>query len=126
MSIKYKMYLYYLLYLISSILIKIVNPCKIQKNSNGEVVCMNTRGPCCNKCKHLSNKGCTVKALSCKLWLCDVVKDFHPILYKILKRIMRISTKNGIYYFRYSKQETFYELNTLRKERYYGQVISKS
>jgi len=125
MSTKYKMYLYDLLYLISSILIKIVNPCKIQKNSNRETVCISTRGPCCNRCKHLSTKGCTVKALSCKLYLCLVGKYSHPVLYKILKKITHISIRSEIYYFRYSKQETFYELNKLGKEKYYGQVISK-
>ena len=26
---------------------------------------------CCEGCEHLDPKGCTVKSLYCKLWLCD-------------------------------------------------------
>lgn len=26
---------------------------------------------CCEECRHLSARGCTVRSLACKLWLCE-------------------------------------------------------
>lgn len=40
-------------------------PCK---GPNGEPCIRKTF--CCDRCKHLSDTGCTVKAMWCKFWLC--------------------------------------------------------
>ncbi len=29
---------------------------------------------CCTGCKHLTSKGCTVEAITCKVWLCDYAR----------------------------------------------------
>lgn len=31
---------------------------------------------CCNGCRHLSDNGCTVKAMWCKFWLCSVAGKY--------------------------------------------------
>lgn len=65
------------LYERGSNLLKMHNPCNIRQEGE-KWVCNNTRGGlewCCGGCKHLGPNGCTVKALSCKLWLCNQVAD---------------------------------------------------
>ena len=46
------------------------NPCAVRDG-----MCISGRNGgndfCCYGCKHLDENGCTVKALSCKLWLCS-------------------------------------------------------
>lgn len=105
-NIEYRGYLYDFLYLIGRTLIRIFNPCKIQKDLSGKVTCIHPSGPCCNSCRHLSNKGCATKALSCKLWLCNACAPLYPILSKILTKMSSIAYKNHISHPRHSKQET--------------------
>lgn len=33
---------------------------------------------CCEGCKYLSDKGCTVEALACKLWVCEEAELLLP------------------------------------------------
>ena len=53
--------------------------------------CLRYFDPCCETgkaCEHLSNNGCTIKSLSCKLWLCStansklqriIIDKSHPL-----------------------------------------------
>jgi len=105
MNIKYKMHLYDILYLAGSILIKIFNPCKIHMDKAGNVVCKDGNDLCCTRCYHLGDKGCTVKALSCKLWLCQTARLKYSRLEYILRKLAAIADKSGLYYIRASKSE---------------------
>lgn len=60
---------------------------------------------CCSRCKYLKKKGCTVKALYCKLWLCYYEKD--PQLYDRLAFLRHIKhNANIVFIARASKKET--------------------
>ena len=53
---------------------------------------------CCDGCKHLTNTGCSIKSLSCKLWLCgpklrDKLSDDQKMT---LTTISRIATHLGM------------------------------
>lgn len=52
------------------VLFKKYNPCAVRNDTciSGRNGCINF---CCDGCKHLSENGCTVKALSCKFFLCS-------------------------------------------------------
>ena len=63
------MWIYDILYFIGSLLIEHYNPCKITKTPGGKATCA-MNGPCCGRCEHLGDNGCTVKALGCKIALC--------------------------------------------------------
>ena len=76
-------------------LLKEYNPCNIHIKENiltcNGVSSLNNDGLlCCGGCKHLSKKGCRVKALSCKIWLCQ---ESIEILCK------KLSKKHIIYFF---------------------------
>ena len=75
--------LYDLIYAKADKLFKEYNPCNIQKNKRGKLTCTcqfykdGSVGLCCtrhgekdNKCKYLSDSGCTTNCLSCKLYYC--------------------------------------------------------
>lgn len=119
MKIKYKMYLYNILYLVGSIIIKIFNPCKIRLTPSG-ITCENDYGLCCNRCRHLSDKGCAVKALSCKLWLCEIASYKHPKIAIILKKLTKIAIRYNIYRIRNLKLETRLYLNKIYSMQYFG------
>lgn len=53
--------------------LKNLNPCQIVdgKCQGGY---KDDEGLCCDTCKHLGPKGCTVESLECKLWLCMHIK----------------------------------------------------
>jgi hypothetical protein len=57
-----------------------IDPCEITI-VDGKPTCTSTRASyahgsqlCCTNCSHLAVDGCTIEALSCKLWLCMYVK----------------------------------------------------
>jgi hypothetical protein len=58
------------LYEKASQILKKYNPCQVEN-----WVCERGRQGgenfCCRCCEHLSKKGCTVKALYCRVWLCN-------------------------------------------------------
>lgn len=64
--------LYNDLYDATDILFKEYNPCQVY---DGECFCgrtkINKKSFCCNGCRHLSESGCTVRSLACKLHICD-------------------------------------------------------
>ncbi len=62
---------------------------------------------CCEGCKHLNPKGCTVRSLDCKLWFCEVppVPKECPAELKILRLVAEycgVPIRN-----RKSKEENF-------------------
>ena len=70
-------------------LIQTYNPCE-RRIENGVMRCAKYKdiSECCNgkKCKYLTNTGCSVKNLMCKLHICWAnqanFKQKHPILYR--------------------------------------------
>ena len=65
-----------------------------------------SKGLCCTGCKHLGPEGCTVKALSCRVWLCYRTQGTHPSTYIALNAVRRRAQNAGIpMTFRGSKQE---------------------
>ena len=74
LSVEQMSALYDRIYNIADRLIKKHNPCGIQKGKNGFVRCLYSSCEvlCCGGCIHW-NHGCTVKALACKLYLCNSV-----------------------------------------------------
>lgn len=89
--------LYDELYEEADALFKEYNPCRIEGNT-----CLygrTTDDPvgksfCCNGCDHLCERGCTVKALSCKLWLCGMVANWAPK--EFLDKLQKIRDKRPI------------------------------
>lgn len=52
---------------------------------------------CCGLCEHNSPTGCTVKCLSCKLYLCPTLHKDYPLLSKRLYKLRHITAKYGMY-----------------------------
>lgn len=74
-------------------LFKEYNPCKFNKNGYCNVKRKNKSvcGSCCLECKHLSKTGCTVKNLSCKIFLCSEMCRKYPELGRKLNKIHDIA-----------------------------------
>lgn len=87
----------------AQVIIDKYNPCKI---TDGK--CLNGT-PCCGGCEHLSNKGCTVSSLRCKVWLCHVARDAFPECAKELRQIEDKIYKihPGLFWARHSKAQLF-------------------
>ena len=80
--------LYDRLYVIGDFLLKKHNPCKIKKGK--------CSGPfrtefCCDDCRYIINKGCSIKCLWCKLWLCGVGSDHLLRQFKTLNHLAKIN-----------------------------------
>lgn len=85
------------------------NPCKI--SADGKKCTGGT--PCCTGCEHLGNKGCTVSALHCKLWLCHTAAQKYPDCYQELQTILHKGHEEripGIWGMRQSKTDAFSNL----------------
>ena len=100
--------LYDRLYDIGNFLLKKHSPCAIK---NGKC-----NGPfrtefCCGCCKYLTKKGCSIKCLWCKLWLCGVGSDRLLKQFKILNHLAKI---NGLIHPRRTKQ---YVMQVARRMR---------
>lgn len=118
--------LYDLIYDKADRLLKEYNPCNIHINKQGIVRCRlyNSRYKqqylCCSGCvttgyrdkqgqeikKYWSNKGCTIRCLACKLYLCEA-KYRHKKLRKELDRLERIAVKYKIFAYFTSKEDIF-------------------
>lgn len=98
-SIKKQKEIYREVYAEHDKLLKRYNICNIHKNEYGKIVCngqvsdecspKRNEELCCYDCKNLSNKGCRVKAISCKGWIC----------YKALEKFIATHKKKDIVYF---------------------------
>ena len=84
-------WLYDQLYSAADKLFKQYKPCQIMNVPHmGGVICIRYDNPrfgmCCNGCRWLGKKGCTVKALSCKLWYCHdiyVNRNYRKFIAKL-------------------------------------------
>ena len=65
-----------------------------------------TRSWCCGGCKYLDpDKGCTVQALYCKVWLCGKEAKRNPSAYRALNRIENIAYDLNLLVERGSKED---------------------
>ena len=84
------------------------NPCQIQHGPDG-VSCLDTRRKaargetifrgeqlCCSGCPHLGPKGCTVKSLICKVWLCSAAAHKSPDTATALDAVGDAAHKQGV------------------------------
>ena len=89
--------------------------CYIQRKINN-----NKCNGCCNKCLYQSNKGCTTKNLSCKLFNCTEVKSrYNVIEYNDLKILKLFSLKNRLLI----KSEYFSKKEDVLKDLYSYSII---
>ena len=107
------------IYDIADRLIKKHNPCNIHIETiphhlyptklNEETVCMSysINSLCCGECKYW-DKGCTVKSLGCKLFLCQYIKN--KTLQKRFRRLRDYSIKHLSF--------TYYDTNWKQKRTY--------
>lgn len=96
--------LYDVLYEQAGRLLKAGNPCNIRIENNKKV-CNGHLASCCAGCKHLGAEGCTVEALSCKLWLCREVGS-HPMNAQVvigLDALRRVGYSLGLHTHGYGK-----------------------
>ncbi len=95
-------YAYDLLYEIAESAMEMFNPCQIKdgKCRAGEF--------CCDGCKHLGRNGCRVKALACKVWLCDeAARDpDNQVCKSVLEAVGEIAKDLKINGSRCSKEES--------------------
>lgn len=97
-------------------ILKKYNPCKVE-GKGACATCLSGRHPdgtgisfCCGGCQHLGKNGCTVKALSCKLWICNIA-----ITEEVQREMNRIRVEVSMYGlngFRTSKEETMESLKS--------------
>jgi len=100
--------LYDLIYEKADRLFKEYNPCEIGKNIFGKSCCRKSENFCCRGCRHLSDDGCTVRSLACKLCLCcgsGLIGSLGDKLHKL----RRITYRYNLYGARMSKEELFAE-----------------
>ncbi len=109
-ELKEKELLYDTLYEMGQAFIKFYNPCKF--GSDGK--CLASRGFlnrdsfCCSKCKHVTDKGCSVKALACKLSFCGAaIQELTPVAKKFLEILQNEKEKDFPATFRMSKERVF-------------------
>ncbi len=110
MNLIYRSFIYDFLYLAADTTIKRENPCKIHTNIEGKVVCVRD-SPCCSDCEHLSNTGCTIRCLRCKLYLCGLQSE--KIL-DTLHGMLRISSR---YKLNWIGQNKAWVMDSLKRQR---------
>lgn len=102
------------LYLAGQRLLDKYKPCnirpsgKLDKGGSALMFCTGYNSPwycCCGGCKYIGKNGCTVKALSCKLWLCIEVKRANPELAKKMQSLLRIASEHGLLSLRTPKEQ---------------------
>ena len=103
--------LYDRLYDIGNFLLKKYNQCLIK---NGKC-----NGPfrtefCCYDCKYLTKKGCSIKCLWCKLWLCGTGSDHLLEQFKILNHLSKL---NNLESPRRSKQYTMQRVRRILRHK---------
>ena len=104
--------LYDTLYKASVNLFSKYNPCEIKDGT-----CWRTRNFskkvdnfCCNGCEYVSEKGCTVEAVGCKLWLCHYTnknKNIPAAFFSVLNILRLVTKRHGFYGIRFSKEDIF-------------------
>jgi hypothetical protein len=105
------------LYNIVDIIVKHYNPC--QFNDKGECLryqsglrwpdtddtacCGSYTGPDSSRCAYASDKGCTIKCLSCKMWFCTYIREKNPLpawIDAILHNIWLLASEHGCWHLR--------------------------
>ena len=64
------------------------------------------RSFCCGGCEHLSENGCTVESIACKLWLCDSVAQMPKEAALELHKVREMTSRLHLYGIRYTKKQT--------------------
>ena len=101
-------WLYDQLYSAADKLFKKHNPCQIKPQLGGST-CIRYNDPrfgmCCQGCRWLGKNGCTVKALSCKLWYCyDICANRkYGELVRKLNMLHDIACHHNLYFMRQPK-----------------------
>ena len=101
-------WLYDQLYSAADKLFKRYKPCQIKPQAGG-FICIRHKDPrvgmCCSGCRWLSKNGCTVKALSCKLWYCYNIcaKRKYRELVRKLDALHDIAYYHNLLFFRQPK-----------------------
>ncbi len=113
MNIIYRSFVYDFLYLLAGTAIKRINPCKIHAADTGQIICVNSH-PCCSGCQYISDTGCTVKCLGCKLGLCSTAGNEHANLQKRLCRMKYVAT---CYHLRRIRTAKVYVMDDLKREQ---------
>lgn len=98
MNIKQKIKLHDRLYRYADKLIKKHNPCKIK---NGKCI---DGDFCCDGCEHLTESGCSVNCLRCKLCLCWAARG-NIVLDRAFDRILQKAHRHNIVHFRQSREQ---------------------
>lgn len=108
MNIKQKTELHDRLYRHADKLIKKHNPCEIKDRKCIVGKC------CCDNCDHLTENGCGVKCLRCKLYLCYKARN-NVSLSKTLARMLQKAYRHNIVHFRYSREQIIKTLHVWEK-----------
>ncbi len=107
MELEAKGELYDMLLAIGQQTLDYYNPCDWRNGKCRRMRSSKDDGGCCVGCEHLSPKGCTVKSLGCKLWLCESQKIMFKECENELEILRRVADDCGIpYEIRKSKEET--------------------
>jgi len=86
------------------------DPCKIEKGRCFE------GNPCCDDCGYLSKKkGCTVKSLICKLFLCNEARKKFPQCAAALDVLKKIAAEKNLLVFRSSREDIFSQYEVINK-----------
>jgi hypothetical protein len=84
------------------------NPCDWRYGKCRRMRSSKEDGGCCEGCKHLGLKGCTVESLACRLWLCESQRDMFRECEIELKVLRQLADYCGVpYEIRKSKEENF-------------------
>lgn len=120
MNIIYRMFIYDFLYFAADQLVKKYNPCQLQISESG-AKCIGVLATCCGGCKHISDSGCIVACLFCKLGLCysatKRIRKLYPDVLEKLLVIQTISFKYNLGTIRTSRQWTYKNLKRYGDDR---------
>lgn len=126
--------------------VKRANPCKIQKDAKGNVICVGCKEHpehyaqpdkydfqvqpnelCCTGCEHHGKKGCEAcKPATCKTWLCPTAANQSPATADRLSDIGNRLGRVGLYNIRGSKMQAMDQAAWDKKLRPYDQPGAQS
>jgi hypothetical protein len=108
MNTEAKQKLYDILFAIGQQIMNHHDPCAWKDGMCIKMRLVKEERGCCDECKHLAQRGCTVKPLACKLWLCDSQASIFRECETELKILRLVADNCGIpYEWRKSKEENF-------------------
>ena len=120
--------LYDRIYDIADRLLKKHNPCNIHKDGKRFSCTYRLCGTrlCCGKCHKYWDKGCTVKALGCKLFLCGAIR--HKVLqrrFRKLREYGRIHLSFILYFSQVKCNYSIVDRYYISKEDWLKQIENK-